>query len=95
MHHRAAAHGAGLQGDVERAAVQPVVAQRFGSSPERDDLGMRRGVMPVDRRVAACGDHLALFDHNRAHRHLAGNHGKACLSQSRAHEDFMHRLGLR
>ncbi|MCY1170211.1 hypothetical protein D9M73_102740 [compost metagenome] len=70
MQHGAAAHGAGLQRDIQLAIIEPVIAQRTGGGAQRHDLGMCRRVMPVHRRIAARGNHFTPPNHNSADRNL-------------------------
>ena len=93
MQHGTAAHGAGLQGDEQFAAVQPVVAQHLGRRTQGLDFGMRRGVVAVDRCVAAGGDGHAVLQHHRPHRHLARSRSQAGLGQGELHGVFVgHRV---
>ena len=81
----AAAHGAGLQRHIERAAVQAVIAQHPGRFAQRHHFGMRRGVVADDRGIAARRNHSAVFDHHRAHGHFACCASLAGLLQGQAH----------
>ena len=85
VQHGATAHGAGLQRDVQAAAVQPVVAQALGCRTQGDDLGMGRGVMVLHRGIAASGDDLTVLDHDGAHRHLARAGCGLRLGQGQSH----------
>ena len=82
----AAAHGAGLQRHEQRAAVQPVVAQRLAGRAQSGDLGMGRGVVPANGRVAAGCDDPAIFHQDRADRHLARAQSVPGLGQRELHE---------
>ena len=85
MQHGAAAHGAGLQRDIERAAIEPVVAQMLRRCAQRHDFRVCGGVVPQHRCVAARGNHLAILDHHRPHRHFARQRCGLCLGQRLAH----------
>ena len=85
MQHGAAAHGAGLQGDVERAVLQPVVAQLLCCSAQSDDFSMRRRVVALHRSVAPGGNYLALAHHHGAHGHFAVLRRRTRLGQRQAH----------
>jgi len=50
------------------------------------DLGVRRGIKPFDRGVAASGNHTPVFHHHRPHRHLPALGGGAGFGQRQAHE---------
>jgi hypothetical protein len=63
MHHRHRAHRAGLEGDVQRGAGQPVVAQRPARLAHGDDLGVRAGVVLGDVAVPALAEQFALGRH--------------------------------
>jgi hypothetical protein len=57
MHDRPRAHDAGLEGDVQRAAGQAIVAQGLGGGAQRHHLGVGGGVVTQDGLVeAAAGD---------------------------------------
>ena len=86
VQHGARAHGARLQRDVQRAAVQPVVAQRGRTGAQRGDFGVGGGVVPGNGRVAAGGDHLAGPHQHGAHRHFARRSGQAGLLDRQAHK---------
>ena len=85
VHHGAAAHGARLQRHVQRAPIEPVVAQPLRRRPQRDDLGMGRGVVVLQRCIAASGDHLAIFDHHGAHRDFTRARRQLRLREGKAH----------
>lgn len=68
---RAGAHRAGLKRDVEIRAADPLGAERRAGLPDRDDLGMGRGIAELARAVAAAPDHPAVENHGSADRHLA------------------------
>ena len=86
MQHGAAAHGAGFERHIEGAAVQPVVAERLRRRAQGHDLGVGGGVVAIDGRVAAGGDHATVLHHDRAHRHFAGVGRRAGFGQRLAHE---------
>ena len=67
-HQRPGAHRARLEGDVERRAGEPVVAEPPGGAPQGDDLGVGRRVAPADRPVVRAGDHLAVGGRRAAPR---------------------------
>ena len=93
MQHGAAAHGARLQGHIERAIVQPVVAQARGRVAQRQHLGMGRGVALGDGRIAALADDGAVLDDDGAHGHLARLGGGTRQFQGGAHPGLV--VGLR
>ncbi len=85
MQHGTAAHGARLQRHVQGAAVEPVVAQPLRGSAQGKHLRMGGGVLARQRGVAARPHHLAIFDHHRAHGHLAGSRRLPRQAQGVAH----------
>ena len=85
VQHGAGAHGAGLQRHHQRAAVEPVVAQRGRGGAQRHDLGVRARVVRADGGIAPGGDHAPVLHHHRAHRHLARGGGGAGFGQRQAH----------
>ncbi len=85
VQHGAAAHGAGLQRHVQRAAVEPVVAQAPGRGPQRHDLRMCRGIVAGDGRIAAPCYQFAAADHHRAHGNLAARGGLCRFLQRDPH----------
>ena len=86
MQHRARTHGARLQGHIQGAIVQAVIAQFFSSCAQGQDLGMGAGVVQTDRGVVRLRHHFTVLHHHRAHRHLPGFTGCLGLLQGQAHE---------
>ena len=86
VEHGTAAHGAGLQGDVELAALQPVIAQYMRCSPQRHD---RRGGVVWSMARCGRGDDQAVFDNHRAHRHFARTGSILCLRQRSGHKVYV------
>ena len=86
-----AAHGARLQGHIQSAVVQPVVAQSLCCSTHSIDLGMRRGVVACQRYVVRSGNHLPCPDHHSPHRHFACLGSSMCLAQGQLHETYVFR----
>ncbi len=66
MDHGAGAHGTGLQGDVENAAGEPVVAGAGGGVAQGLDLGVGSRVVAADGPVPALADDLTAAHHHRA-----------------------------
>ena len=71
VQHGPGAHGARLQRHIQRAALQPVIAQRPRGLAQGGDFGMRAGVMRAHAGIASGGDAAPVLDHHRAHRHFA------------------------
>lgn len=83
----AGTHGAGFQGNVQRAAFQVFVIQGSAGGRNGQDLGMGRRVGKPFRLVVAATDYAIVFNNDRAHRNLfllAGLFGQ--------HEGFLHKL---
>ena len=70
MDQRAAAHGAGLEGDVENAAGQAVIAALRCCRAQRIDLCVRRRVGAADLGIGALTDDAPILDQHRADGHL-------------------------
>ena len=85
MDHGAAAHGARLQRDVKRAPIQPVVAQPLGCRPQRNDLGMGRGVVVMQRCIAAGSNHLTILHDHSADGHFTRARRDVRLLKGKAH----------
>lgn len=68
------AHGAGLQGDHQGQASQPVIAEFLCRRAQGHDLCMGRRVMGPNRLIGTDCDDLSgvWIDHNGAYRRLAG-----------------------
>ena len=45
------AHGAGFQRDIERATEKPVILQTITASAKRQDLGVSRRIMQLNRAI--------------------------------------------
>jgi hypothetical protein len=65
--HGPGAHGAGLEGDVQRGVEEPVARERLPGRPQRDHLGVRARIVRAYRLVPAFGDYRAVVDDDRAH----------------------------
>ena len=85
MEHGASAHHTGLQGDVEGAALQAVVAQLLRSRTQCLHLGVGRGVAAGQRRIGTLAYHLALAHHHSAYGHFASLRTGTRLGQGQAH----------
>jgi len=85
VQHGARAHQAGFERDVERAAIEPVIAQRPCRLAQGPDFGMRRGVVPGHRSIPAGGKQLTGPHHHGAHGNLALRRGHARALQCEPH----------
>ena len=82
---RAGAHHARLEGDDERAVVEPPRAPRPGGVLQGQDLGVGGRVLAGLALVVALGDDHALVQHDGAHRHVAVHEGGLGLHQGDLH----------
>ena len=85
VNHRSSAHRAGLQGDVQSAAEEPVIAKSARSLPQSDDLGVGRRIAGAYHGVLSSRDDLASTNHNRADGHFTGHVGFARFSEGVLH----------
>ena len=84
------AHGAGLQGDGEGAALQTPVPQGPAGLADGLDLGVGGGVGILLTAVPAPADDPALPVHNdAAHRHFSGLGGLLCQGEGLQHVGFL------
>ena len=79
-HDGAGAHRARLQRDVERAAVQPPRARDGARLPQRQDLGVRGGVLQALARVPGGGQHLLVARDHGTDGDVAGSSQSAAAS---------------
>ena len=86
MEHRTAAHGAGLQRDVQLAAVQPVIAQGLRGGAQRSDFRVGGGIVAAHRGVSPDADHLPVANDHGPDGHFAGGRGQTGLFQCQLHE---------
>ena len=90
MQHGTAAHGAGLQRHIQRAALKPVIAQSPSRFAQGQHLGMGRWVLGRERAVMTAAYDLPVLDDHSPHRHLATGGGAARLLQRLVHEVLVH-----
>ena len=77
------AHGAGLERDHQRAAVEARPAEPAGPPPQRQHLRMRRRVRPrLDLVMRLCERSPGGIEQHGAHRRIGGNAGLAAASAS-------------
>src|SRR5206468_10375008 len=67
---RPGAHSAGFERHVERAAFEPVVAERRRGFAQGLDLRVRGRVLARDRRIVAAPDDLSVLHYERADGHF-------------------------
>ena len=84
---RRGAHRAGLERHIEAVAGgQAFAAQPRTGRAQREDLGMRRGIVELAGAIARPRHHLTLrIGDHRAHRHLAAGGGGARLLERDRH----------
>lgn len=91
MHNCTGTHDAGFQRDVQGAARQPVVAKMRSGLSQRHHLGVGRWIMLPNGPVISRADDLAIANHDRSHRNLAGSGGEVSCLDRKAHEmDVVH-----
>lgn len=71
MSDRARAHCAGFEGDKEVAPVEAIVAKPCRRGANRDDFGMRGGIVRFAGTIMAFADNRAILDDDCADRHFA------------------------
>ena len=81
----ARAHGAGLQGDIEITADQPLAAQDFGCGAHHHHFGMGGRIMIAQNPITRTGNHPAIAHQNSADRHFSGLSRLFCLKKSQIH----------
>lgn len=86
---RPGAHGAGLQGAVEGAAVEAPVPDDLSRPPDRRDLRVGEGRVVGVPAVVAPADDPAMVDDDGADRHLPQGHGLFRLAQGFPHVLFI------
>ena len=70
LDHRADAHRARLERDVDLGIGQPVKPEPAPGATEREDLGMCRRIVRPDRLVVPAGDDPSTDDQDRSHGDL-------------------------
>src|SRR5689334_15067753 len=70
VQHRAGAHDARLERHVELTAGETVIAETLRGVTQRNDFGMRRGVVGLYRMVVAAADDLAVSHDYGTHWHF-------------------------
>jgi hypothetical protein len=86
LNHGAGAHGAGLDGDVERGAGQTIVADPLRRFAQRNYLGMRGGIAIADSAVSGARDDLIVQHYHRADWDFSAFGGCASFLQRCLHE---------
>ena len=81
------AHGAGLKGDHQHAAAEPVIAKFAPGLAQGQDFGMGRGIVQARRGVARFRQHYAVGGRdNRAHGDFSGSGGQSGALKRTPHE---------
>lgn len=89
----ASAHGAGLQGDVDRAACEAPAPEHLRRFAHSDELCVGGEILGVLAGVSAAGDHLAVEDDDSADGDLAFRRRESSQRDGLLHEDAVG-LGL-
>ena len=79
------AHSAGFECHPKVAAGQSVIAKERRRFAHRNNFGVGGGIVAAHRTVSASADNLAVFDHQRADRHLASRGSCFCQRQRLVH----------
>jgi membrane-bound lytic murein transglycosylase F len=85
LNHRAGAHRAGLERDVEGRAGKAVVGQSVGGFAEDDDFRVSRGVIVADGAIAGASKNLVIVYEDGADRDFSGAGGGAGLFDGELH----------
>lgn len=86
VHHCPCTHQAGLEGDHQRAAVEPPRPDPRRSITQRQDLGVSGRVTGQLALVVAAGNDFAVHHHDRADRHIAMGQRKASFIERENHQ---------
>ena len=89
MGNRTTAHGARLQGHIQSAVFQAVIAQCLGGLTQGIDFGVGAWVVVANGRVVTKPHHPALVHHHCAHGYFTGTLGRFGLRQGQAHRSFI------
>ena len=88
MDQRSRAHSTGLDGDVELAIEQSMVAEGCSGITKGNNLGVGTGVLIGEIAVISSPDHLAGEHHDRADRNLTRGFCFSRLFEREPHELF-------
>ncbi len=83
--HGSGAHGAGLQRDKKRAAVEAVVAKSARGLAQGNDFGVGCRVTGADDGILPARDHLASANNDSADGHFTGRSSFARLGECGLH----------
>jgi hypothetical protein len=70
--HGSGAHGAGLEGDEEGAAVEAMVAEGLAGGAEGDDFGVGGGIVVAHDAILGADEDLVALDDDGADGYFAG-----------------------
>src|SRR5918999_1498319 len=90
MDHGADAHLTRLDRDEQLGAAQPVIVLTPGGLAERDDLGVRGGIVRADRLIEPAADHRAVEHDDRADGHFPAPPRFTGQLERSAHELLIH-----
>ena len=95
MHHRTRTHRAGLNCNKQVAPSQAMATDGFAGLSQRDDLGMRRGILLRNVAVPPAAHDLFLEYDRGAHRNFSHLKGALRTAQRLLHPEFvLFRTGL-
>ena len=87
LHDCTDAHGARLEGDIERCANKSMVATRLPGSAKRDDLGMTAWIVIGNGPVMRTSNDVATHGYDGPYRNLACSRRALSLLDGLAHRD--------
>ena len=89
LNHRAGAHGAGFDGDVESGAEQAVVAGFQGGVTQGQNFGVRGGIAMGDGAVSSACDNFVIDDEYCANGNFSAFGRLAGFLKGLGHEDVI------
>ena len=89
LNHRASAHAARLDRDVQSGAGEAVVAQQSPGFAQNDDFGVCRGIAISDRAISRAREAFAVVYEDRADGYFASGRRATSFGES-----FMHELSV-
>ena len=82
---RPGTHWTGLERDHQRGALEAPGSDDLGGVPQGQQLGVRGRIAGALPFVVALGDHLAVAQHDRAHRHVVVGDCQSGLVEGKLH----------
>ena len=89
MHERSRAHGAGFERHHQNTVIEAIIAESFSRLAQRQNLGVRGGIMPRQRHVVGARQKMPVGMHDKsAHGDFSLIRGKGGFFQGKIHERF-------